>query len=91
MDVFGELYKIASQTEDPVLYGVERDDNYLSFSDARAYFTVYDDFADHEKYLVNIAKGKVLELAAGAGRVSNYLKTKFEVKSTDALVEASIL
>lgn len=56
---------------------VERDDRYTDFSGgAPAYFAEFKDWPKIQKQAIKFAKGKVLDVGAGAGRVSLYLQEK---------------
>jgi len=64
---------------------VERDDGFVDFSGgAPAYFAEFKDWPKIQKQAIKYAKGKVLDVGAGAGRVSLYLqKKKFDVVAID--------
>lgn len=64
---------------------VERDDGYIDFSGgAPAYFAEFKDWPKIQKQAIRFAKGKVLDVGAGAGRVSLYLqKKKLDVVAID--------
>jgi len=56
---------------------VERDDKYINLSmGAPRYFAPYKDWPEREKKAIKFAKGKVLDIGSGAGRVSLYLQKK---------------
>lgn len=65
---------------------VERDDGYIDFSGgAPAYFAEFKDWPKIQKQAVKFVKGKVLDVGAGAGRVSLYLqKKKLDVVAIDS-------
>lgn len=64
---------------------IERDDGFIDFSTgAPAYFAKYKDWPKIQKQAIKYARGRVLDVGAGAGRVSLYLqKKKFEVVAID--------
>ncbi len=64
---------------------VERDDGYIDFSGgAPTYFAEFKDWPKIQKQAIKYAKGKVLDVGAGAGRVSLYLqKKKIDVVAID--------
>lgn len=54
---------------------VERDDGFIGLSgSAPAYFAEFKDWLKIEKQAIKLAKGKILDIGAGAGRVSLYLQ-----------------
>lgn len=64
----------------------ERDDGYIDASGVTPalYFSDYKDWSDIQKIAVKKAKGKVLDVGGGAGRLALYLQKKnFEVVSID--------
>lgn len=64
---------------------IERDDGFIDFSlGARAYFADFKDWPKDQKQAMKLVKGKVLDVGAGAGRVSLYLQRKgFQVTAID--------
>ncbi len=65
---------------------VERDDGFVdTYSNApKCYFSDYKEWPDIQKKAVKKAKGKVLDIGAGAGRIALYLQKKnFDVVSID--------
>jgi len=65
---------------------VERDDGFIDISSVapRVYFAEFKDWPKIQKQAIKYAKGKVLDIGAGAGRVSLYLqKKKFDVVAID--------
>ena len=57
-------------------FELERDDGYVDEQDYSQYFVTYDDFPDVERDALKEAKGRVLDLGVGAGRVALYLQEK---------------
>ena len=56
---------------------IERDDGFIDFSTgAPAYFAEFKDWPEIQKQAIKYAKGKILDVGAGAGRVSLYLQKK---------------
>lgn len=64
---------------------VERDDGFVGLSGgAPAYFQDFKNWPKYEKEAIKFVKGKVLDVGAGAGRVSLYLQKKgFDVVAID--------
>ena len=64
---------------------VERDDGFVDFSGgAPAYFAEFKDWPKIQKQAIKYAKGKVLDVGAGAGRVSLYLQKRgFDIVAID--------
>ncbi len=64
---------------------IERDDGFLDCSSgAQAYFAEFKDWPKIQKQAIKFAKGKVLDVGAGAGRVALYLQKKgFDVVAID--------
>jgi SAM-dependent methyltransferase len=56
---------------------VEREDGYIDISSGpAAYFRDFDDWKPYEKKAMAFARGRVLDVGCGAGRVSLYLQKK---------------
>jgi SAM-dependent methyltransferase len=54
---------------------VERDDGFVGLSSgAKAYFAEFGDWPKHQQQGIKFAKGRVLDVGAGAGRVALYLQ-----------------
>jgi ubiquinone/menaquinone biosynthesis C-methylase UbiE len=65
---------------------VERNDGFIAVSTIApaVYFAEYKDWSKIEKQAIKYAKGKILDVGAGAGRVSLYLqKQGFDVTAID--------
>lgn len=64
---------------------IERDDGYIDISSgAKTYFSEYKNWKPLEKKAIKLAKGKVLDIGCGAGRISLYLQKKgFNVTAID--------
>ena len=64
---------------------VERDDGFIDLSGGPSiYFAGFKEWPKHEKEAIKFVKGKVLDVGAGAGRVSLYLQKKgFDVTAID--------
>jgi len=56
---------------------VERDDGFVDLSDgAKAYFAEFKDWPKYQRQGIKFAKGRVLDVGTGAGRVASYLQKK---------------
>lgn len=75
-DAYGhEMYDYMQGKQ--VLEIVERDDRLIEITNApKAYFATFKDWPDHEKQAIRFAKGRVLDVGCGAGRVLLYLQEK---------------
>lgn len=64
---------------------VERDDGFIALSGGPSvYFAGFERWPKYEKEAIKFAKGKILDVGAGAGRVSLYLqKQGFDVTAID--------
>ena len=73
MDVFGAavMDRIAG-TPEPLT--IERDDGYLDTDDLDIYFSTFDSFPECERRALNLAKGRVLDIGLGPGRVSLHVQ-----------------
>ena len=83
-DAYGqELLALYKDPSTPEI--VERDDNWLIYSDYNVrYFSDYSKWDKTEKKALKLAKGKILDIGCGAGRHSLYLQNKgFDVLGID--------
>lgn len=56
---------------------VERDDGYIDISSGpKSYFAEYKNWSSNEKKAIKFARGRILDIGCGAGRVLLYLKNK---------------
>jgi SAM-dependent methyltransferase len=55
-------------------FEMERDDGFLDEQNMMFYFKQFDEFPGSEKKALNYAKGSVLDIGVGAGRVALYLQ-----------------
>ena len=64
---------------------IERDDGFVDFSQgAKLYFSRYRDWPRVERKAIKLAKGRVLDVGCGAGRVSLFLQERgFDVTGID--------
>jgi SAM-dependent methyltransferase len=64
---------------------VERDDGFIDLSGGPSvYFADFKKWPKHEKEAIKFAKGKILDVGSGAGRVSLYLQKRgFDVTAID--------
>ncbi len=64
---------------------IERDDGLVDLSDGtKAYFAKYKQWPKWQKRAIKFVKGRVLDIGAGAGRVSLYLQNKgFDIVAID--------
>lgn len=74
-DVFGRAL-VAHSRGEPDIYVIERDDGLVREDDAGTYFIPYDEWPEFEREAVLEAKGRVLDVGVGAGRVALWLQDK---------------
>jgi SAM-dependent methyltransferase len=82
-DAFGQmLYAVHGGAE--AFEIVERDDGYIEAMPAKGYFSEYKDWPQIEQKAMEFARGKILDVGCGAGRISLYLQAKgFDVTGID--------
>ncbi|OGZ34903.1 MAG: hypothetical protein A3A94_00960 [Candidatus Portnoybacteria bacterium RIFCSPLOWO2_01_FULL_43_11] len=82
-DVFGKALA-GYFNKDLTPYLVQRDDGLIDEQDIGLYFTKYSQWKDYEKEVLKYAKGKALDIGAGAGRHTLYLQNRgLEVHAID--------
>ena len=73
MDVFGAAVRDwVSGSHGSI--SIERDDGYLDTDTLESYFSSHDEFPDCERRALPLAKGRVLDIGVGPGRVSLHLQ-----------------
>lgn len=73
MDAFGEALRArAAGSTDPIT--IERDDGHMDTDTLDSYFSDFDSFPDCEKKALGRARGRVLDIGLGPGRVSLHLQ-----------------
>ena len=85
-DGYGELL-LAALEEDDLVEVVERDDGFIMSSrfGPEAYLAPYRKWPSRQRRALRLARGRVLDVGAGAGRVALHLQEKhYEVVSIDA-------
>jgi len=84
VDIFGKILKGYLNGDTP-FYNIRRGDGNYCCIDTSNYFTNYQDWSNCEKEIIsNYAQGRVLDVGAGAGRHSLFLKNRgLEVHSVD--------
>lgn len=74
-DAFGQEIYALWQGETDVVEIIERDDNYVDLSvGPTLYFAPYEEWPDIERDAITLARGRVLDVGCGAGRVALYLQ-----------------
>ncbi|MGY5852742.1 MAG: class I SAM-dependent methyltransferase [Candidatus Thorarchaeota archaeon] len=87
-DIFGKIMRDAFDGR-PSDHVVERDDGFVSESSGQQYVAELEDWHESEKLGIAKAKGKVLDVGCGAGRVALFLQQKgHEVVGIDISEEA---
>jgi SAM-dependent methyltransferase len=82
-DLFGEGFRDFEEGRISK-FQLERDDGFLDDHDFSQYFLPYDEFPDVEKEALKEARGRVLDLGVGAGRVALHLQgLGFDVTGID--------
>lgn len=74
-DAFGAAMKYYYENGDSALV-IERDDGYLDNDYLKNYFSKYSEWRQIEKDSLRFAKGKILDVGSGAGRISLHLQEK---------------
>ena len=73
-DLFGEAIRDWMEgTPAPLV--IERDDGYMDEQDLDSYFAPFDSFPECEKAALGLAKGRVLDIGLGPGRVSLHIQS----------------
>ncbi|MBU1158719.1 MAG: class I SAM-dependent methyltransferase [Candidatus Thermoplasmatota archaeon] len=82
-DPFGEAYRgYLSGNHEPMV--IEREDGYVDTDNLESYFASYSDFPACQKKALEKAKGRVLDIGMGVGRVALHLQKKgFDVVGVD--------
>lgn len=74
-DAYGQEMKLILEGHD-VAEIIERDDGYIDAMGGHYLFAPYAQWDDNEKAAIKLARGRVLDVGAGGGRVSLYLQGK---------------
>ena len=74
-DAMGHAYLDYLEGRSPILT-IERSDGYLDWDNMESYFCDYSEFPECEKKALEYAKGRVLDIGSGAGRVALYLQKR---------------
>jgi len=74
-DAFGKAFLAYLEGGKPEMV-IEREDGYIDSDDMASYFCEYKDFPECEKRALDHAKGRVLDIGMGAGRVAVHLQDK---------------
>ncbi len=73
VDLFGDAVRDWMAGEHAPLV-IERDDGYMDEQDLDSYFSSFDSFPECEKAALGLARGRVLDIGLGPGRVSLHLQ-----------------
>jgi len=83
-DAFGQALWAYQNGEIDACAVTERDDGYVNAVPTSFYFSKFEDWPEIEQKAISFAKGKVLDVGCGAGRVALYLQDKgFDVLGID--------
>ena len=74
-DAFGKAL-MAYQRGEPAEYLIERDDGEIDHYNAGEYFIKYEEWPRHEQEAASEARGRVLDVGCGAGRVALWLQSR---------------
>jgi SAM-dependent methyltransferase len=86
-DAYGDLLLAAFEDEGEILEIVEREDGFINASSfgPATYLAPYPKWPSHQRRGLRFARGRVLDVGAGAGRVALHLQEKgHEVVAIDA-------
>jgi SAM-dependent methyltransferase len=72
-DIFGMIMIDAASGEDAI-HEIERDDGYPIESPGSQYIAPFEEWDEGERMASEIAKGKILDIGCGAGRVALYFQ-----------------
>ena len=84
-DAYGQQLLAQFNKKTPTAEIIERDDNYIDTgSDPGAYFAEYEQWSPLERQVIALARGRILDIGCGAGRVALYLqKQGFDATGID--------
>ena len=74
-DIFGMIMKEASEGGDAA-HKIEREDGYIRETNGIGYLAEMENWQESERFAIEHAKGPVLDIGCGAGRVGTYLEGK---------------